>query len=294
VTGISAHEATASRVCEHASCARDANPRSRFCGEHSGHPSERRRALADNVRQLRDAGHTHRAIAELLGISRSYAADLDLDPEGSAARARKDGYRRPCPDCGRPMSGCNGLGPDAPEQCAECANLERHEERHWTAATIAASFQRFHDVTGRPPSTVDRMIHIPSVRAKLSPERITDGEAAFAAVDGDLPLPSIVNRECGSWDNALRLAGLPTNPTGGAAHRAPRLSQRRHVKDYIIFASSDGDTWQEVGQATARTPAAAIAQVAGSTDLEYVAIPTAAWVPVRVQPVTRFEVIAAA
>ena len=64
--------------------------------------------LAERVRLLREDGLTQREIAERLGITRSWAAELDNDPDGLKARARKDSYAGVCVDCGAATSGSDG------------------------------------------------------------------------------------------------------------------------------------------------------------------------------------------
>lgn len=184
-----------------------------------GSVTSQRLELARRAAELRDAGLTHRQIAQRLGISRSYANELLLDPDGSKARARKDGYRQPCPECGRPMGGGDGPA-GTPERCESCARQKLSDERFWTPDRIVEHFRRFHELAGRPPSTTDAMIRLPSIRAKCSTERIAEGERMLN--QAPLPQPGLVSDLFGSWGKALAAAGLPAASTGGAAHRGRR------------------------------------------------------------------------
>lgn len=85
---------------------------------------------AAEAAELRAQGLTYRAIADRMGISRSYANDLLLDPDGLKAQLRKAGYGRPCKGCGKLTSGSYGRA-KAPEFCVACTR-ERSASRHGT------------------------------------------------------------------------------------------------------------------------------------------------------------------
>lgn len=161
-----------------------------------------RQVLAVRAAELRAEGLLLREIAVKLGISRQYAAELVDDPDGAKARAKKDSYRRPCPECGTLMNGANGRGVDAPRRCAKCAKDD--PPVFWTAELIIVAFQAFHRHNGRTPSSKDAQITALSVRAQCSPERLREGDANPI----QLPNPSAVKRLFGSWPNACRAAGL--------------------------------------------------------------------------------------
>lgn len=80
-----------------------------------------RLALAARASELREQGLMIREIAELLGISRSYAGGLLTDPDGSRDRARKASYSGVCADCGFPTSGSDGAAL-APGRCIWCTS----------------------------------------------------------------------------------------------------------------------------------------------------------------------------
>lgn len=173
---------------------------------------------------LRASGFSIRQIAEATGWSRTYVRDLFYDPTGAKARARKDSYRGRCEECGGPTDGSEGRA-KAPKICARCIAIRQHEERQWTRETIAEALRVAARVLGRTPVSQDT-IRAPSLRVKLSPERVAECERVDQLRDrGLLILPpyNTVRREFGSWAAACDAAGLPQPPTGGAAHRGRRL-----------------------------------------------------------------------
>lgn len=198
-----------------------------------------RAALAEDVRRIRDAeGLPWREIAQRLGISTSYASELGTDPLGEKTRARKESYRGECVDCGAPTSGSDGAE-NAPKRCAKCHAIRQHEEREWTPETIVLAFRAAAEILGRPPAAADFTIRTPSTRRKMTPTRIAEGEKLREAMDAGLrfPPPSVVKRECGSWDAALDLAGLSrASGRGGAPwHREPaRPHTRFWTRDRIV------------------------------------------------------------
>lgn len=136
---------------------------------------------------LREHGLLPREIGDELGISRSYAAELLDDPAGDKVRARKNGYRRPCPDCGALMNGSNGR--QAPRLCADCTSAVQHEERHWTKQRVIAAIQLWNELHGRPPVAQDWLQY---------------------ADRTSWPTVTAVQREFGSWRAAIAAAGFPS------------------------------------------------------------------------------------
>lgn len=244
----SAHELLRTELCVKPGCPREAATGSDTCTECApraypsapheqvgglpyGSVTPERLQLAEQVKALRDDGFTHTEVAARLGISRSYASCLAIDPDGSQVRARKDSYRQPCPHCGEPMTGTFGRTRQ-PTMCAKCALAAQHEDRHWTPEEVIAAFQTFHERFGRSPGAADAMGLHASTRDKWSPERAREIEAARA--ERLLPIPSTVQREFGSWAAALTAAGLDQNPTGGAAHRQLRLGPAQRATLEIL------------------------------------------------------------
>lgn len=185
-------------------------------------PTPERLALAAKVARLRAKGWTHAAVAERLGLSYSYASQLATDPDGAKARARKESYAQPCPECGAPMNGSDG--PSAPPtRCAAC--LWTRGPDVWTADEVLRAFRRFRREMGRSPSVNDNGHGLaPSVAATLSRKRLAEVRRAVRAA----PLPSLptVLALFGSWNAALDAAGVKRCPVGAPAHRGKR---RRRV-----------------------------------------------------------------
>lgn len=153
-----------------------------------------RLALAEQVRELRDRGLTHARVAARLGISRSYAAQLDSDPDGSGAAARKDRYRLPCPRCGALMDGSNGIS-GAPDHCAQCA---RELSKVWTREAVIHALRKWYATHGRSPTSKDW--------------RWADPDGAWPAATGIYTGRGQNPRVAGvfeTWNDALRAAGLP-------------------------------------------------------------------------------------
>lgn len=183
-------------------------------------PTVERLEKAERVRELRESGLTHRQIAERLGLSRSYTAALDNDPEGTKARARKDSYGAPCPRCGKQMSGSNGLS-RAPMLCKDCTPAAA---KTWTRERIIESFQEFYRSFGRAPTSTDVIGRAASQRSRFSDSRIheIDEQRGF-----HLPVPWAVAREFGSWPSAVRAAGFTPSSTGGPMHREHAFGKRQ-------------------------------------------------------------------
>jgi hypothetical protein len=196
-----------------------------------------RAELAVEVKRLRDSGFNFFVIAERLGISRSYASELYRDPEGLKARARKDGYRKPCPDCGNLMDGSSGPN-HPPGHCADCA--PKHHAI-WTRETVIAAFQDFHRRFGRTPVSADTQGAPSSVTSKLSPERVAD-----IHVDHGLPTPATVKALFGSWPAAQQAAGLATSLIGTPAHRAPNRDAVRRDNQILDAIRHGADTSRQI------------------------------------------------
>jgi hypothetical protein len=291
---IAAHEAMETVLCRQHGCTREADPGLTVCSEHRDRTSKRgtvtetRLRLAAEAKRLRDDERLlQREIAARLGISRSYAQSLLDDPDGSKARARKESYSQPCPRCGGRISGSEGPANVSP-LCAACTLERQHEERYWTRETIVETFQRFYAVNGRGPSVTDVLIANPSIRSKMSDERIADGDAAFAAVP--LPSPSVVTREFESWHFALAAAGLPRNPSGGAGHRGARKPRGATMARlyHVLHRNGDGGLHEQTVEALSAENA--IEQVADGTG-EWVAVLDSAWFAAEVEPRNIFAVV---
>lgn len=140
---------------------------------------------------MRDAGASWREMREGLGVSQSYLGALLSDPDGSRDRARKRRYGGTCEGCGRRTDGSNGSG-RAPKMCATCTAQKQHDERYWTAERVLDAIKRFAAANGRPPS---------------ASEWLSRPGKGF-------PVAGTVQRECGSWANAIEAAGFPRPKVG--------------------------------------------------------------------------------
>jgi Homing endonuclease associated repeat len=199
--------------------------------------------LAARAAEMRATGAPQRKIAAALGISRSYADALLNDPDGSAARARKDGYRRPCPDCGKLMAGSNGFGAFAPKRCRKCA---AEASRVWTSDEVVRVFQRFAEKHGCAPSAADYMLRFPSQWEHASPERLAEADR-IARSGPQLPAPPTVQGIFGSWNAAVRAAGLKANPPGGAGSRVRRRRYQLLLASLAASPRSSAELASEFG-----------------------------------------------
>lgn len=81
-----------------------------------------RKSRAERARlaaALRAQGLTCLEIAQQMGVSKSYATELVADPDGSAGKARRAQYTKPCADCGAPVRTRQA------SQCTACAAIAR-------------------------------------------------------------------------------------------------------------------------------------------------------------------------
>lgn len=182
-------------------------------------PTPERLALAERVRVLRAEGETHRAIAARLAISRSYAAALDADPDGSQARARKDSYAGTCVDCG--AATCGSFGPGkAPERCSDCAPAA---SAVWICDLIVARIREYADRYGRPPRAMDW-------NPALARQHGFDDASDRFYTDGCWPSYLTVRDYFGSFNAAIAAAGYEPRPPGH------RIGMRPWPPDEIIDA----------------------------------------------------------
>lgn len=167
-----------------------------------------RAQLAREVETLRGLGFLQREIADALGISRSYASELCIDPTGEAARARKDTYKDACVDCGAETSGSEGRRVEP--RCVRCAAVKSAltDRTKWTAAIIIARIQEWADLYGEPPSGTDWNPW--SARNVLHDE---DRARRFEDGLGHWPWFTLVVNRFGSFSAAIEAAGFaPRDP----------------------------------------------------------------------------------
>lgn len=119
-------------------------------------------------------------------------------------RCRKAQYSRPCADCGKPLHGASGRGPNAPTRCLPCTNA--HNAKFGREGHIAA-IQRFAERYGKPPSATDFQ---PALARRIGHPEKAD---RFYA-DGDYPTTTAVLQMFGSWNAAIEAAGFEPVPVG--------------------------------------------------------------------------------
>jgi hypothetical protein len=80
------------------------------------------------ARRLRDRGMLLRELAAHFGVALQTVQVWISDPDGTAARARKDRYAGTCEVCGAATTGCEGPA-KAPKRCAKHPPAEPHLAR---------------------------------------------------------------------------------------------------------------------------------------------------------------------
>jgi hypothetical protein len=162
-----------------------------------------REEKAATVRALHEEGHTYAAIGRILGISTSFANDLDKDPTGERARERKRRFERACLGCGKTINP-GGIRPET-IRCVSCQAAHIEAETHrWIIESVAEWVELF----GAPPAATDwSSAH---ARAGHMEWKIRRVERTGR------PWPSVgtVQSHFGSWNNMLRELGhRPLEPS---------------------------------------------------------------------------------
>jgi hypothetical protein len=127
-------------------------------------------------------------------------------------------YGGACVDCGARTSGNNGRA-KAPERCGACRLEFQRANAIWNRERVITSIREFAETYGRPP-------------------RVTDFSKAHAAAaghagrvpEGHWPAIDIVQRCCGSWNEAVRAAGFePFDPVADHDWAVGRPAVRNRV-----------------------------------------------------------------
>jgi hypothetical protein len=175
------------------------------------------------VIRLREQGLTQRAIAERLGLSRSYTGELCADPGGLKVRARKTSYRGTCVVCGNATDGSGGRA-KAPRYCITHANQNPDWLAHltkWPAELLIERIQEWERIYGEPPAIPDWSGYIA--------ERNGDWERSRRYYDADGYWPSFMTivERFGSWNAGIRAAGFATRAKHGGSGNEKRTRNQR-------------------------------------------------------------------
>jgi hypothetical protein len=182
--------------------------------------------LAEAVR-LREMGLRYEEIAERLGISRATAYAWIYDPDGAQLKARKDGYRKPCTECGTLTDG--SVGPRREGERVICHTCAPRIDSVWTDDAILLAIEEWVDEHGGiPPASSDFQ------RAKRT--------------GACVPSVNQVRLRFGRWANAIRAAGYEPHrcgPVGGFRLLTP--AQRRQCADRYAAGETSVDIAAVVG-----------------------------------------------
>jgi hypothetical protein len=242
-----------------------------------------RLALAARVRELRDQGLFQREVAEQLGISRSYAAALDTDPEGKQQRARRDSYDGVCVDCGGVTKSDGTSRPSA--RCSACAEALQSADRKWTRETVVDAIQRFAALHGRPPTASEWLTSDP---VSGYPPR----SAVYQSNGHNRSSPFQL------WADAIEAAGYP-RPRVGQYQRPPKKEgAMSRTRRFIVLEETDEGLWKAYNgiaalneQLAIENHLASLADVNGAADHRYVAISEARWTVRQLQAVTSYRAV---
>lgn len=181
------------------------------------------------VRSLRDAGLLHREIADALGLSRSYVADLLCDPTGEKNVVRRRRMYGECIECGSPTAYVT-TGVQA-KRCKQCALDYQKANAMWTRETIIQAIREFQDRYGRPPAATDWNVSM--ARALGHEWRVK----RFYR-DGCWPHYTSVMKFFPKWNAALEAAGVQAM-TGGYP-RVGDPTRRARATHYTEADYADG------------------------------------------------------
>lgn len=189
---------------------------------------------ASTAQSLKEFGYSALEISKQMDLSRSYISSLLTDPDGTKDAARKKSYSGICKVCGGPTSGSNGRS-RAPSQCAKCIQ----HPKFWTRDLILRKIHEWADIhDGGPPIATDWLRKVEG-----SPGQYVTGYRAW----GERRWPSVgaVQREFGSWSNAIEAAGF-SRPRIGCyirteeTRRKLRESRTRIDRDRVLTLVQNG------------------------------------------------------
>lgn len=163
-------------------------------------------------------GYGIKEIADRLVLGKTTVGGLLKDPTGKGADARRHKRHGICLDCGAKTF--NGGAKKLPKRCFPCSNEHKKMQ---TKERVVAAIQEWESRYGMPPSAYDWNLHY--ARAKAHPERLRQIEARHG--EAEWPNVSTVQAVFGSWNNALREAGVRPIPPG---QRRDPESWRKHLE----------------------------------------------------------------
>lgn len=181
-----------------------------------------REALA---RDLRSRGLRMREIADQLGVAISTVDSWLNDPGGERLRARKESYRGRCRRCGAPTDGSSGRS-GAPQLCVACFRAQPH------------SLERARQLGGAPRRYSEEQLLAALRHAEQLGLRTATKYSGLAGLHRLPSLATLIHR-FGSWNEARRLAGLPTR-------RSPRPGYQRTGIEQCVQAVVAG--WERLGE----------------------------------------------
>lgn len=256
-------------------------------------PSAQRRALAAKAQALAADGYLQREIADILGVSRSYASSLaSADPLGEKARTRKDSYRGVCEDCGAPTDGSYGPN-NRPAVCDACSHARQKADKRWTRDAVIDAVRRFAAQHGRPPRSeewirADQKNGYPPRSAVYRAKR--HSSSPFA-----------------KWADAIEEAGFP-RPLIGHYKRRPKTARRQtrvrgravFMRDFVVLEQQEDGSWVAHEGVNAYSEAIAVEKYIedagvgnGRASHRFVAVPAHRWIVRELQPVTTFKAVVA-
>jgi transcriptional regulator with XRE-family HTH domain len=184
--------------------------------------TSKRLVRAREAAALRAKGWPLGDIAMRMGISRSYAAGLLSDPDGSKDKKRKEKYAGVCVDCGGRTFGDSHT---PALRCMACSiewRRREHPNVKWSKQRILEAFRWWNEEFGEPPSMSDFNPY--QTRDKFTSRKRHQRSSRLIA-EGRVPWFTTVIYQFGSWNEAMRQAGFKPR----RAHGSPENSERRLI-----------------------------------------------------------------
>lgn len=159
--------------------------------------------LYERIKRFRDAGFVYREIGDIMGLSRSYVAEIYVDPDGSGLKKRHqrqmmlDGGE--CDLCSKPTKGDPRTG--RPTRCRSCIIAQGSANQIWTRERVIDAMQDYAKQYGTQPSARDW-------NPTQARNDYRDDLAERFYEDGCWPNVSTVQDLFGSWNSAIIEAGF--------------------------------------------------------------------------------------